>query len=197
MQERWMGVVAPDCCGLFELLDDLLRCGAASLEEVALSGWPLPLPEPTLCLLAACPRLARLTVPADCLGVNALTLQSVEELVVDVRVDTDLNDFYDLQPADAVNAMGLVRLVRTALERCQRRALKALRALTVRATVVDGFWHSTEQLGLHDPVLVDSSDECCGLVTAFSVLRPAVEVKFLVNDELKLRVRAGEAEETG
>lgn len=174
---------------LVQMLDDLLHCGAATLEDVEVSGW-VPLPESTLRLLAACPKLARLSAHPDCLEDDAmLTLESVKELQIDVCVDPDDPQFNkddesdedgdeenkdkDKNKAKEVDYKARQMVVQ-AVASCQRKALQCLGTLTVRVDFA------------YDRELAESEvGVCLESLAALSALRPSVKVEFVVNGDTK------------
>lgn len=150
------------------LVEDALRCGAATLEAVALDGqWQLP--ESTLRLLDQCAALARLTASPSCLGAIA-AMDVVRELELEVIADDD--EVYDDDvdegelPAKAIRAL---RRVRAALQQCGSMPMHCLKALTVKLVLC-----FPDEYGL--------VAKCGKLTDKFAAIRPDVEVELVIDD---------------
>lgn len=81
-----------------------------------------------------------------------------------------------------------MQAVREALDWCQQRALQSLTILTVRIAFccILSAWEE-------DPtdLAAEELDKCSALVTAFSTLKPSVNVILSVNRRRALSLRAG------
>lgn len=146
------------------LVNDALRCAAASLEAVELDGrWKLP--HCTLRLLSDCPRLARLSANASCVG-GAGAMDAVRELVL--HLDLKVERGAKVPPPNVqwrvrVRPANVVWGVRQVLERCQQKPLPRLETLTVR---VSGAFAA-------DQVDMVGCDQA---VANFAALRPGVRL---------------------
>lgn len=82
-----------------------------------------------------------------------------------------------------------MQVVREALDWCQQRPLQCLTTLTVRIAFccILSAWEEDPT----DLMAADELDKCSALVTAFSTLKPSVNVMLSVNRQRVLSLRAG------